>query len=278
MSINNMQVFQTYFSPLVKEAYQKSSILGDCVRSDGKIVGDKAQFRKSNSILAVKFNKGADLDYAGTRFEPVEAQLEDFVSADLLFDTDKYKFNFDEAKVLSNNVASAIGRRVDQVIINNALNKTTTTPLGSVTSVLNVNMLLKASEFLNDNAVDKGERYIVHTSAQLTQLLSDDKLTSSEYAIVKALVSGEVDSFMGFKFINMEKRLEGGLPAYDSTGVKAFAFHKQAVGKAIGEDMQTSMERIAQKKAWQIACSISIGAVNIDDKGIIPLITKASNE
>ena len=278
MSINNMQVFQTYFSPLVKEAYQKSSILDGCVRSDGKIVGDEAQFRKSNSILAVKFNKGADLDYAGTKFEPVKAQLEDFVSADLLFDTDKYKFNFDEAKILSRNVASAIGRRTDQVIIDNALNKTTTTPLGSVTSVLNVAMLLQASEFLNDNAVDKNDRYIIHTSAQLTQLLSDDKLTSSEYAVVKALVSGEVDSFMGFKFINMEKRLEGGLPLYNSTGVKAFAFHKQAVGKAVGEDIQTSMERIPQKKAWQIACSVSLGAVNIDDNGIIPLITKASNK
>lgn len=277
MSINNMQIFQTSFSPLVKEAYQKSSILNGCVRSDGKIVGNKAQFRKSNSILAVKFNKGSDLDYAGTKFEPVTAYLEDYVSADLIFDTDKNKFNFDEAKILANNVASAIGRKTDQIIIDDALNKTTTTAIGDKSSTLNLTMLLKASEFFNHNGVPNSERYIIHNSAQLTQLLSDEKLTSSDYANVKALVSGEVNTFMGFTFINMESRKEGGLPVGDTTGVKAFAFHKQAVGKAVSDEIKTSMERVAEKLAWQIACTVSIGAVNIDDDGIIPLITKATN-
>lgn len=277
MSINNTQVFQSYFSPLVKEAYQKSSILDGVVRTDGKIVGNKAEFRKSGSLLAVDFNKGSDLDYGNTDFGKAVAILKDKVSADLIFDVDKPKFNFDEAKILSNNVSSAIGRATDQIIIDDALNNTSTSAIGSESSSLNLDMLLKAAEFFNENAVPMSDRYIIHTSAQLTQLLSDTKLTSIDYANVKALVSGELNTFMGFKFILMESRKEGGLPLVGSAGVKAFAFHKEAVGKAISNEIDTKMERVAEKLAWQIACTVQVGAINIDDKGILPIITKASN-
>ena len=84
MSMNNLSVFQNYYSPLVKEEFQKSSILRTCVRNDDKIIGTKAYFRKSGAIVANDFNKGADLTYAGTDFGNAIAELKDKVAADLI--------------------------------------------------------------------------------------------------------------------------------------------------------------------------------------------------
>lgn len=255
----------------------KSSLLRGLVRTESRIVGTQAYFRKYDAIQAIDLNKGSDVTYAGTEFENAIAILKDKGCFNLLFDTDKPKFNFEEASILANNTAMAIGRAIDQTIIDDALNQTTTTALGSTTDTLNTDLLLEASEYFNKKAVPTSERYIVHTAAQLIQLLSDTKLTSFDYNNVKALVSGKVNSFMGFRFICVEDRKEGRLPIANTTGVKAFAFHKQAVGHAISQDIKSSMERIPQKLAYQIGCIVQQGAVNIDDNGIIPIITKASN-
>ena len=276
MSINNTEIFQNYYSPLVKAGYMKSSLLRGLVRTESRIVGNQAYFRKYNSIQATKNNKGSDITYAGTEFENAIALLEDYESYDLLFDTDKPKFNFDEAKLLANNTSMAIGRAIDQTIINDGLNKTTTQAIGSESETFSVDLLLRISEAFNRKAVPTNERYIVHTASQLTQLLQNTEITSSDYNNIKTLVSGEVNTFLGFKFICIEDRKEGGLPVVGN-GVKAFAFHKEAVGHAINQDVMSSIERVATKRAYQVGATVQQGAVNIDDDGIVPIITKANN-
>ena len=281
MSMNNLAVFQNYYSPLVKEEFQKASILRNCVRSDGKIVGTKAYFRKSGAIVANDFNKGADLTYAGTDFGNAVAELQDKVAADLVFDIDKPKFNFDEAKVIAKNVASAIGRCVDQIIIDNALKQTTTSKVGSVSDSLSIDVLLKVLEVFNKNAVPSGDRYILHNSVQLTQLLKNTQIQSTDYNTIKALAAGEVSTFMGFRFINIEDRREGGLPVVsggsDDGAQIAYAFHKDCVGLAFSKDISNRTDYLPSKMATQISSLVQVGAINIDDKGIVPIHTKASN-
>lgn len=276
MSINNTEIFQNYYSPLVKAGYMKSSLLKGLVRTENRIVGNQAFFRKYNSIQAIDLNKGADITYAGTEFENATAILKDKGCFDLLFDVDKPKFNFDEASILANNTSMAIGRAIDQTIINDGLNQTSTQAIGGESEDLTVDLLLKVSEVFNRKAVPSNERYIVHTASQLTQLLKNTEITSGDYNNIKTLVSGEVNTFLGFKFICIEDRKEGGLPTIGN-GVKAFAFHKDAVGHAISQDVKSLMERVPEKLAYQIGAIVQQGAVNIDDDGIVPIITKANN-
>lgn len=281
MSMNNLTVFQNYYSPLVKEEYQKASILRGCVRTDARIVGTKAYFRKSGTIVANDFNKGADLTYAGTDFGNAVAELQDKVAADLVFDVDKPKFNFDEAKILAKNVAYAIGRSTDQIIIDDALKQSATEPVGNKTASFDIDLLLSILETFNKYAIPTGDRYILHNSVQLTQLLKNTEIASADYNVVKALASGEVNTFMGFKFINIEDRREGGLPLVERGAEKggqlAFAFHKDSVGLAMSRDITNRTDYLPSKMATQISSLIQVGAVNIDDKGIVPIITKASN-
>ena len=63
-----------------------------------------------------------------------------------------------------------------------------------------------------------GPRYLVHNAAQLQNLLGQTQVTSADYNSVKALVNGELDTFLGFKFIHTELLLPS------STYSSAFTF------------------------------------------------------
>jgi hypothetical protein len=55
-----------------------------------------------------------------------------------------------------------------------------------------------------DAAEIEGTRYIALPSRQINHLLTDDSITSADFATVKALVKGEIDEFLRFKFIRYE--------------------------------------------------------------------------
>jgi hypothetical protein len=55
-----------------------------------------------------------------------------------------------------------------------------------------------------DEAEASEDRYFAHSAQQLQDMLLQDKMTSQDYAAVKALVDGKMDRFLGFKFIRTE--------------------------------------------------------------------------
>jgi hypothetical protein len=77
----------------------------------------------------------------------------------------------------------------------------------SASTGLNVEKLIQARQFLlaGEVEVDMEDVYIAITSKQLGDLLRSTEVTSSDYAAIKALVNGEVNEFMGFKFKNYER-------------------------------------------------------------------------
>ncbi|WP_341790177.1 phage capsid protein [Rickettsia endosymbiont of Polydrusus tereticollis] len=70
---------------------------------------------------------------------------------------------------------------------------------------LTVEKLLKAHQLLKKHSFGADEKYyLVCSSYQIGNLLRDSQITSHYYNSVKALVSGEVNSFVGFNFIITE--------------------------------------------------------------------------
>ena len=128
--------------------------------------------------------------------------------------------------------AYAFGRSKDQTVIDSlegtayiGPSGTDTVSLGSgqkvavtyvhggtgASSGLTLAKLIKAKSILGKNEAygqsgDKGDELIgLVTQAQLDDLLNNvDEVTNADYAAVKALVDGEVDRFMGFRFIRTE--------------------------------------------------------------------------
>jgi len=124
------------------------------------------------------------------------------------------------------------------------------------------------------------ERFFLITPGGLEQLLGATEVTSIDYNNVKALVQGEVDTFMGFKFVMIAD-----CEANDATGALAktglpkdatspgkrlgFAFHKSAVGYGVSIDKTTHADWVANKAAFLIQTHLLAGAVAIDPKGIV---------
>ncbi|MDP2619905.1 MAG: phage capsid protein [Hyphomicrobiales bacterium] len=71
---------------------------------------------------------------------------------------------------------------------------------------LTIEKLRKARRLMLQKHIDlKAEQpYIGVTAVQLDDLLANTTVTSADYNSVKALVNGEIDTFLGFKFVHNE--------------------------------------------------------------------------
>ena len=99
-------------------------------------------------------------------------------------------------------------------------------------------------------------------------MLGDSTITSADYNNVRALMAGDIDTFMGFKFHTIESRTEGGLDIASSVR-EGFGYHKSALGLAVGIDIKTEVNYIAQKTSWLCNGVMKAGAVARDGDGIV---------
>lgn len=269
MSLNIDKVFQDAYDAEVKRAYGQVGMLQGTVRTKTGVIGKAIYFRKKGKGMATRHIAGADRAAMNVDFNQVKCDLQDWEAFDYVDKLSMKKINFTEVKELAEVAGDALGLRKDQIIIDaiNAGYDSTNMKFGTSGSALTVAALIDATTALDANGVPSSDRTFIHTAKQKNDLLNTTAVTSADYNSVRALVSGDINTFMGLKFICIAKREEGGLPN-DGTNDIGFIYHKDAVGFALGQEVQTEMSWIAQKGAWIVGGDFSAGAVVIDDDGI----------
>jgi hypothetical protein len=199
--------------------------------------------------------------------------MSDYIAAEYSDIFNQQKVNFDERRELVQVVGNAIGRRMDQLVLD-ALNaasspSTVGTDIGGTGTNMNLAKLLAAKKALDTNNVpSEGRCMIIHANG-LSALLDETELTSSDFATVKALSTGEIDTFLGFKFITLGDRDEGGLPLPSTR--TCFAFHRDAIGLGIGMGQKSEINYVPEKTSFLVSSMFSAGAVAIDDEGIVKI-------
>jgi hypothetical protein len=168
-----------------------------------------------------------------------------------------------------------MGRRQDQMILDalgaSSTSLTVANSIGGSTTNMNVAKLREAKRLLDKgNVPPDGRNIIIHANG-LSNLLSETSVTSSDFNSVKALVQGDINTFLGFTFHVLGDRSEGGLAIDGSLDRTCFAFHKDAVGYAEGLAMRTEINYIAEKTSWLVNEVFSAGAIAIDDEGIVKI-------
>jgi len=266
------EVFVNSYDSEVKLAYQGVKSLRECVRVKTGVIGATHRFPKAGSGVATQHNRGNDVVAMNAGRSKVTVTLEDWDAFDYEDTLDLNKLNFDDKKIIAENTVKAIGRREDQLILD-ALDAGSTTTVGGAGLGMSMTLLLAAQQTLDENNVPDEDRTIVYSSQQKSQLLATTQVTSSDYNSVKALVHGEIDTFLGFTFKMIGNRDEGGLPRPSGVERDGYAFHKAAVGLAIGHDMQTMVDWVPVKTAWQIGAVYSAGAGVIDVNGVVTIHT-----
>lgn len=251
------------FDSEVKHAYQGMKTLRECVKVRTNVVGDKYDFRLMGKGQAtVRTGSSADVVPMDIAHSVKIATLADYEAPEYTDIYDKATVNFDEVRELATTIAGAMGRRDDQSII--AALATSTNSFVDATPGLDT--LINAAEKLNKVEAPAEDRFFVCDEAFLKSLLNDTTLTSADYATVRALQSGTINTFMGFTFkIIGSGRAEGGL------GGAAYAFHKSAVGHAVGIDITTRVDYVPHKASWLSMGVWKAGSVAIDVEGIVKI-------
>ena len=275
-SITN--AFVTLFDAEVKQAYQSESVLRQAVRLRSGVQGQTYKFNKLGKGSATARIPQTDVTPLNVTYSQVTATMSDYNAAEYSDIFHQAKVNFDERSELVQVVSKAIGRRIDQLVID-ALNgasgastvaKTVVTSGSAAASNLNVGKLIAAKKALDSKNVPFDDRCIAVHANNLAGLLGDERAVSGDFASIKALVSGEINTFMGMKFIVLGDRDEGGLPL-TSNDRSVFAFHRSAIGMAENMAQKTEINYVPEKTSFLVNSMFSAGAVSIDDEGIVKI-------
>ncbi len=272
---------EQYSNNVTLLSQQKGSLLRDKVDSE-TVQGKNAFFEQIGSVSAVKrTSRHADTPQLDTPHARRRVSLVDYEYADLIDEQDKVRTLIDPTSTYALAAAYAMGRAMDDEIITAATGTaftgvsggtSTTLPSGqaiteSGTDGLTVAKLRNAKRIMDLNSIDPSiKRYIVVSPRQIDDLLGTTSVTSSDFNTVRALVTGEVNTFMGFEFI-VSNRL-----SIASSKRKCFAYAMDGIKLAIGKDVMSRIDERSDKGyATQVYYCASFGATRIEEEKVVSI-------
>jgi len=267
-SRNIMQLAQQKYSKLINCVYLRPNVNGKTFFQDqiGKWsmevkAGRNVQTPNNDPSLARRM--GTLLDYHDNR---------------LLDRGDELRTISDPRSAYTIAAAQALGRQIDDVIFNALVGTaysgetgTTSNTVGSgqysdTSGDLSFARVTTAKRILDDADVETEDRFFVITPSALEDLLNTSQATSADYNSVKALIRGEIDTWMGFKWITSSRCPE---PTYTST-FNCIAFQRNALCLAMAAaPLVRTDERQDLSYSWQVYYELNIGAVRLEEEKVV---------
>ena len=276
---------EQYSSNVTMLSQQMGSKLRGSV--DVETINGKNAFFDQVGVTAaqIRTSRHGDTPQIDTPHSRRRLSLADYEWADLVDDVDKVRMLIDPTSSYAKAAASAMNRSIDDVIIT-AMNASASTGVAGGTSTdlpsgqktatsdqsdgLTIAKLLSAKKIMDENDVDPSlKRYIVCGPQQISDLLGTTSVTSADFNTVRALSTGEVNSFLGFEFI-MSTRLNK--DATNTTDRLVFAYTEDAIKLGIGKDIGAKISERADKSySTQVYYCMSLGAVRMEEKKVVQI-------
>lgn len=283
---------QTYRSNIEIQFQQKGSRLRNTVRVESQ----KSEFDfydRIGPVDAVEINsRHSDTPLLETPHTRRRVGMRDFDWADMIDRPDKIRMLADPTSSYTQNAVYALGRKVDDVIMEAAVGPASINKTGSASTdaladhnggsqviaanyveggaATNSNLTigkLRRARYLLDSAeaIDDGDSLTcVISASQIQSLLRTTEITSSDYNTVRALVNGEINSFMGFNFVRTER-----LPV-TGTVRDCLIYPKSAITLAMGTDINVDVgTRRDKRNNTQIYVCASFGAVRMWEEKVL---------
>ena len=276
---------EQYSANIQMLSQQMGSLLRDAVRIES-IVGKDAYFDQIGKVTAqLKVSRHSDTPQIDTPHSRRRCSLADYEFADLIDQQDKVRLLIDPTSSYAKAAAYAMGRAMDDVIIAAALGSANTgvsggtavaLPAANITAVgtggantMNIAKLALAKQKLDAGDVDPSiKRHIVVSPTEIQDLLNNTTVTSSDFNTVKALVQGEIDSFMGFKFHVSNRLTENG-----AGNTQCIAFAEDGLLLGIGKDVTARIDERSDKSyATQVYYCQTIGATRMEEAKVISVL------
>jgi hypothetical protein len=276
---------EQYSANIQMLSQQMGSLLRDAVRVES-IVGKDAYFDQIGKVTAqLKVSRHSDTPQIDTPHSRRRCSLADYEFADLIDQQDKVRLLIDPTSSYAKAAAYAMGRAMDDVIISAALGTANTgvsggtavdLPAANITAVgtggantMNIAKLALAKQKLDAGDVDPSiPRHIVVSPTEIQDLLNNTTVTSSDFNTVKALVHGEIDSFMGFKFHVSNRLTQNG-----AGNTQCIAFAEDGILLGIGKDVTARIDERSDKSyATQVYYCQTIGATRMEEAKVISVL------
>lgn len=282
MSTQITTAFVNQFSANVQMlSQQMGSLLRNAVDVES-VNGEKAFFDQVGSAAAVKkTSRHADTPLIDTPHTRRMVTMADYEYADLIDDQDRVRLLIDPTSTYGRAAAAAMGRAMDDEIIAAALGTALTGKDGSTSTVLpagqkiahgsaglTIAKLVSAKELLDAASVDPSiPRHIIVSPKQISDLLNNTTVTSSDFNTVKALAQGEINTFVGFNFIVSNR-----LTTDSNSDRQVIAFASDGIKLAMGKEPSAKIDERADKSyATQVYYCQTIGATRMEEEKVVEI-------
>lgn len=298
-----------YSSNVFHLSQQKASRLAPFVRRETQN-SEESFYDRIGAVKAMKkTGRHSDVTFQDTPHSRRRVTTEDYFYADLVDKEDKLRIIMNPESEYAQAAKMSLGREMDDVIVDAALGLAYTGKEGGSTAALenkhkvacfdgatttgvglNIESLRAIKKKFFQNEVEEGDLYFAISAEQLDNMLGDDKIINSDYAVVKALVQGDIDSYMGFKFIRLERLpLTDAAITYDvtngsvgaGTGTlpagarRVFAWKRDGLLLSTANSVKARItERPDKHYAHQVYAEMAIGAVRMEEEKVVEVFCK----
>jgi hypothetical protein len=263
---------------------QMGSRLREAVMVESDIVGDREFFDQMDATEMTEItNRHGDTEYTDTPHRRRMVTFRPYEVADLIDRADKVRVLNDPTNGYTRSFGFAAGRKIDDIIIDAFFATAATGVDGTgtaafpaanqVTSAANMTLtdLRDAREILEayENEEDDGDFkwYICMGASQRMSLLATTEVGSQDFNSVKALVNGQIDTFMGFKFLKSER-----LPVASSVR-SCPVWVKRSMQLAMAADPRGFIDILPGKRhSTQVRYEFDGGATRMDEKGVVEIL------
>lgn len=290
---------------------QMGSRLRGAVTLEGGKIGEEVFMDRLDSTAAVKVtSRHADSPLVDTPHDRRRVTPVDYDWGDMIDNPDRLRTLIDPASAYAVNAAMAMGRAMDDEIIEAVTGSASYGKTGgssyatlgaynsasqvispednsfavdgentSVNQPLTVGKLIHARKILGAADADDydirgmGNLFLIVNAQQLGFLLTSTKVNSADYNQIRALVAGDLNQFMGFNIIRTER-----IGTEDDNSItcdKVLAFHRRGVGLCIWEDIVARISERPDKRFSQyIYYRMTLGATRLEESRVVQINCK----
>lgn len=279
---------------------RKQALLQECCRME-TMTGDTMYVERIGATAMLPITtRHADTPSVTTPHSRRKLTVADYNWCDYIDKADKLKMLIDPQSTYSQNALMAANRTKDDVIITALGGAAYGGHTGGTTinnydvgecrlvdsdgsivtagsdhsdtteTALTIAKLLTCKQLLDDADIDPArQRYFVTNPYNINQLLNTTEVKSSDYNTVRALAMGQIDTYMGFKFI-----MHTGLSAdgTDTGATNSYAFAQGAIVLSVSmEPIVRITERADKNYSIQVYVQMSLGATRVEGPAVVEI-------
>lgn len=259
--------FIAQYNADVKLAYQRSQLLRGTVRT-AEANASTYTFQKIGKGEATDKARNGDVVPMNPLHTTATATLVDKYAPEYIDKLDMLKQNIDERGAMIRTASLALQRYADGQIVTvlNGSGASVYEPAGTTGLTITKIAAVIYNYLLGHDVPDDGDISVAIGWKQYGELMQLQQFSGWEYAGARFpfLTGSQAVRWMNCLWIPTSGLTKAG------TYRRCYAYHKTAIGHAIGQEITTEISYIPQKVAWLVNSMLSMGAVEIDSEGVAP--------